>query len=108
MGNSGKGEKGDIGEQGPVGEPGPSGNDGADGKDGLDGVTPQFKIENDYWFVSYDDGKSWAQLGKATGEDGKDGEKGDDGISPNYKTYIYKLSNSKPEAPTGTDPNPSG
>ncbi|UEA88135.1 leucine-rich repeat protein [Alistipes senegalensis] len=28
------------------------------------------------WFVSYDDGKSWTQLGKATGEDGKDGLNG--------------------------------
>lgn len=49
----------------------------AQGTDGGDtGVTPQLKIENDYWFVSYDDGSSWTQLGKATGEDGKDGLNG--------------------------------
>ena len=27
-------------------------------------------LENDYWFVSYDNGANWTQLGKATGEDG--------------------------------------
>ena len=46
----------------------------AEGKDGTNGTTPQFKIENDYWFVSYDNGTNWTQLGKATGEDGKDAD----------------------------------
>ena len=46
----------------------------AEGKDGTNGTTPQFKIENDYWFVSYDNGVNWTQLGKATGEDGKDAD----------------------------------
>lgn len=46
--------------------------------DGKDGITPKFKIENDYWYISYDNESTWTQLGKATGEDGKDGE---DGIS---------------------------
>lgn len=40
------------------------------GVDGKDGLTPQLKIEDDYWFISYDDGTSWTQLGKATGKDG--------------------------------------
>lgn len=52
---------------------------GTDGADGKDGVTPQLKIENDYWYVSYDNGATWVQLGKATGEDGKDGQDGNDG-----------------------------
>ena len=39
------------------------------------------KIENGYWYVSYNDGQSWSQLGKATGEDGKDGENGKDGAN---------------------------
>ena len=51
---------------------------GVDGKDGTDGITPQLKIENGYWYVSYDGGTSWTQLGKATGEDGKDGTDGAD------------------------------
>lgn len=42
-------------------------------------VTPQFKIESDYWYVSYDEGWTWTQLGKATGAQGPQGEKGDTG-----------------------------
>ena len=37
------------------------------------------KIEGEYWYISYDNGASWTQLGKATGEDGKDGQNGADG-----------------------------
>ena len=46
----------------------------AEGTNGTNGTTPQFKIENDYWFVSYDNGANWTQLGKATGEDGVGGD----------------------------------
>ncbi len=42
-------------------------------------VTPQFKIESDYWFVSYDEGMTWTQLGKATGEQGAQGPQGEKG-----------------------------
>ena len=49
------------------------------GTDGKDGITPQLKIEEGYWYISYDNGSSWKQLGKATGEDGKDGQDGKDG-----------------------------
>ena len=54
---------------------------GVDGEDGIDGVTPRLKIENDYWYVSYDEGTTWIELGKATGEDGTDGNDGVDGDS---------------------------
>ncbi len=37
-------------------------------------VTPRLKIEDDYWWVSYDDGASWTKLGKAVGEPGEDGD----------------------------------
>lgn len=47
---------------------GTDGKDGQDGADGKDGITPQLKIENDYWYISYDNGASWTQLGKATGD----------------------------------------
>lgn len=57
------------------------GKNGEDGKDGQDGVTPKFKIEADYWYISYDNGASWEMLGKATGEDGKNGSNGIDGDS---------------------------
>lgn len=41
------------------------------GSDGQGGITPQLKIEADgYWYISYDDGVTWTQLGKATGADG--------------------------------------
>lgn len=55
--------------------------EGKNGTNGINGTTPQFKIENDYWFISYDNGTNWTQLGKATGEDGKDGEDGVGGDS---------------------------
>ena len=55
------------------------GTDGKDGVNGEDGITPKLKIENDYWYVSYDNGQTWTKLGKATGEDGKDGQNGADG-----------------------------
>ena len=46
---------------------------GKDGEDGKNGVTPELKIEGDYWHVSYDGGASWEKLQKAVAEDGKDG-----------------------------------
>lgn len=42
------------------------------------------------------------------GTPGPPGPTGPTGSVPNYKTYIYKLSTSKPEAPIGSDPNPEG
>lgn len=68
-----------IKAQGTDGKDGADGKDGEDGVNGADGITPQLKIENGYWYISYDNGTSWTQLGKATGEDGKDGENGTDG-----------------------------
>ena len=73
------GTNGSNGQDGADGEDGKDGADGQDGKDGKDGVTPQLKIEEGYWFISYDNGATWTQLGKATGEDGKDGADGKDG-----------------------------
>lgn len=48
------------------------GTDGNNGADGSDGVTPKLEIREGYWWISYDNGTNWSQLGKATGEDGKD------------------------------------
>ena len=77
--NGADGKDGQDGTNGSDGKDGQDGTNGTDGKDGADGVTPQLKIENDYWYVSYDNGATWVQLGKATGEDGKDGQDGNDG-----------------------------
>ena len=73
------GKNGVDGEDGIDGENGQNGTNGTNGVDGKDGVTPQLKIENNYWYVSYDKGVTWTELGKAVGEDGKDGIDGEDG-----------------------------
>lgn len=58
---------GKDGQQGAEGKPGA---EGATGVSGQDGNTPQLKIEEGYWYVSYDDGITWINVGKAKGEDG--------------------------------------
>ena len=79
------GKPGEDGNDGEVGKPGEDGIDGQDGEDwkagedGKDGITPQLKIEDGYWYVSYNDGVSWTQLGKATGDKGEPGEPGQAG-----------------------------
>ena len=40
---------------------------------GQNGTSPKLKIEDDYWYISYDDGTTWTKLDKATGEKGDDG-----------------------------------
>ena len=73
------GEDGKDGQNGSNGTDGKDGQDGADGSNGQDGITPQLKIENGYWYVSYDNGATWTQFGKATGADGQDGQDGQNG-----------------------------
>lgn len=85
------------GTNGANGTPGADGKPGQNGQDGKDGITPKFKIENGFWMLSYNDGATWDNLGKATGEDGKDGNGGDsffkdvDSSNPDY--LIFTLSN---------------
>ena len=66
---------------GTDGKDGANGANGENGTNGKDGITPQLKIEEGYWFISYDNGATWTQLGKATGEDGEDGANGQDGTN---------------------------
>ncbi|MBQ8420708.1 MAG: hypothetical protein IJX11_00395, partial [Bacteroidales bacterium] len=73
------GSDGRPGADGADGKPGTDGADGKDGQDGANGITPLLKIQEDYWYVSYDNGMTWQKLGKATGEDGQDGADGQDG-----------------------------
>ena len=73
------------------GTDGKDGADGSDGEDGTDGITPKLEIREDYWWISYDNGTNWTQLGKATGEDGKDGEDGIGGDSM-FTKVDYKTS----------------
>ena len=84
------GKDGTNGTNGSNGVDGEDGKDGVDGKDGADGITPRLKIEDDYWYISYDEGKSWEQLGKATGEDGADGSDGADGNDGADGDSIFK------------------
>lgn len=59
------------------GKDGEDGENGENGTNGADGVTPKFKIEEDYWYVSYDNGQTWEKLGKATSNNGLNGVDGD-------------------------------
>ena len=78
-GEDGKpGQDGNDGQDGNPGEDGEDGQDGKPGEDGKDGITPQLKIEDGYWYISYD-GALWTQLGKATGDKGEQGEPGQAG-----------------------------
>lgn len=70
---------------------GTDGKDGVDGTDGKDGVTPKLKIESDYWYVSYDNGSTWEQLGKATASgtgSSADGIFESVTVSENYITFV--------------------
>lgn len=72
-----------------------AGTDGAPGQDGTDGITPQLKIEEGYWYVSYDDGATWQHLYKAVGEDGADGMDGDSffrSVEQNDTSVTFTLS----------------
>ena len=62
---------GSDGEKLPVvGQDGAPGTPGEPGTPGKDAISPQLKIEGDYWYISTDGGSTWTQAGKATGEDG--------------------------------------
>ena len=51
---------------------------GADGeKVRADGVTPTFEIRDDCWYISYDNGTTWTNIGTAIGQSGEDGKAGD-------------------------------
>ncbi len=64
-----------------IGQNGKDGINGVDGKDGKDGATPLIQIgEDNYWYVSHDNGTTWENLGeKATGEKGENGKNGENG-----------------------------
>ena len=70
------GADGVQGETGATGPQGPQGEQGEQGEAGKDGITPQLKIENGRWLVSYDNGQSWVDVGQATGNQGPQGETG--------------------------------
>lgn len=67
------------GADGQDGINGTNGIDGTDGQNGKDGITPQLKIENDYWYISYDNGVTWHDLGQVAGES----------VMPTFKDVSY-------------------
>ena len=67
---------GKDGADGVQGETGATGPQGPQGEAGKDGITPQLKIENGRWLVSYDNGQNWVDVGQATGDQGPQGETG--------------------------------
>lgn len=73
------GQNGQDGTNGTNGTNGTDGTNGTNGADGQDGISPQLKIEADYWWISYDNGATWTQLGKAKGDKGDNGTNGTDG-----------------------------
>ena len=56
-----------TGETGATGAAGTAGEDGKNGTDGQPGNTPMLKIQDGCWFVSYDNGATWVDLGAAAG-----------------------------------------
>lgn len=55
------------------------------GQDGDSGITPILEIKDDgYWYISYDNGDSWVQLGPSTGEPGDSMFSGIDTSNPDY------------------------
>ena len=70
------------------GTSGKDGTNGTDGTDGMDGITPKLKIENEYWYVSYDNGTTWTQLEKATAENTSACIFKSVTISDNYITFL--------------------
>lgn len=84
------------------GKDGEDGKDGQDGQDGKDGITPQLKIENDYWYVSTDNGVTWTQLGKAKGDKGDKGDTGDHGGDSMFTSYTEDNSYVYLALPNGT------
>lgn len=53
---------------------------GESGSKGEDGITPQLRIVDGYWEVSYDNGENWISLGvAATGPEGDKGDPGENG-----------------------------
>ena len=74
------------------------------GEDGEDAITPRLKIEDGYWFISYDGGLTWTRLGEATGEDGKESARVRKGIPaglpffPTVETVCTARAKRLPEA----------
>ncbi len=77
--------------EGSTGSGGQPGQDGTDGEDGRDGITPQLRIENGEWQVSYDGGKSWNDLDMPAGGEGNGGESFFKDVRPSETDVTFVL-----------------
>ena len=84
------GKDGQDGKDGVDGAAGQDGKDGRDGKDGKDGVTPLLKIEVGDWYISYNNGSTWAYVGRADGANGRNGSNGRDGAAGAPGSSFFK------------------
>ena len=101
--NGQDGQNGKDGKDGVNGQDGKDGQNGQDGKDGKDGVTPQLKIENNYWYITFDEGQTWTGISRATGrngQNGRDGANGTDGA--NGDAMFLSVDTSNPDYVTIT------
>ncbi|MBE6689900.1 MAG: hypothetical protein E7590_01285 [Ruminococcaceae bacterium] len=73
------GAPGAPGADGADGEPGEKGEAGANGTNGADGKTPELRINDGQWEVSYDGGSTWTALGSVA--DSNNGELNSNGSS---------------------------
>lgn len=53
---------------------GENGTNGTNGTNGEKGITPQLKVEDDNWYVSYDNGEMWNFVSQAKGDKGDQGD----------------------------------
>ena len=77
-----------------------NGKNGKDGTDGHDGKSTIFKIEDNKWYTSTDNGEQWTYVGPSTGDPGVPGH---DGISPRIKNENGHWWISTDEGQTWTD-----
>lgn len=79
------------GTNGNDGATGPQGPEGEQGPQGEQGITPQLKIENGKWYISYDNGSTWNEVGQATGDAGKDGDAFFQGVTQDEQFVYFTL-----------------
>lgn len=89
---------------------------------GASGITPELRIKDGFWEISYDRGTTWTRLEKATGEDGKsffkDAKVTDEGLSltlsdgtlltfPQYRCPVvsFDVADDRTGATTGIEVN---
>ena len=69
------------------------GTDGKDGSDGKDSIAPKLKIEEGFWYVSYDNGQTWDKLYKAVGDNGKNGDPFFESVTISEDVVSFVLAN---------------